>query len=88
MPMLILLDLNLPSVDGYELLQRFKKEESTRAIPIIVLTTTDNPREIDRCYELGCNVYITKPVEYENFAESIRKLGLLLAVVRVPGVTN
>jgi CheY-like chemotaxis protein len=81
---LILLDLNLPKVDGYEILRRLKEHEPTRAIPIIVLTTTDNPREVDRCYEMGCNVYITKPVEYDNFSDAIRKLGLMLAVVKVP----
>ena len=81
---LVLLDLNLPEIDGYEVLKRLKKDDRTRAIPIIVLTTTDNPREVDRCYELGCNVYITKPVEYDNFSEAIRKLGLMLAVVKVP----
>lgn len=83
-PLLILLDLNLPGVDGYEILRKLKESDTTRKIPVIVLTTTDNPKEIEKCYELGCNVYITKPVEYEAFAESIRKLGLLLAVVRVP----
>ena len=83
---LILLDLNLPEMDGYEVLRRLKNDERTQTIPIIVLTTTDNPREIERCYELGCNVYITKPVDYENFAEAIRKLGLMLAVVKVPPV--
>jgi CheY-like chemotaxis protein len=82
--MLMLLDLNLPEVDGYEVLKRMKGDARTRSIPIIILTTTDNPREIDRCYELGCNVYVTKPVDYENFAEAIRKLGLMLAVVKVP----
>lgn len=81
---LILLDLNLPEVDGYELLQRLRAAPHTHTIPIIVLTTTDNPREIDKCYALGCNVYITKPVEYDNFSEAIRKLGLMLAVVKVP----
>jgi CheY-like chemotaxis protein len=81
---LILLDLNLPEIDGYEVLKRLKSEDSTRSIPVIVLTTTDNPREIDRCYELGCNVYITKPVGYDNFSDAIRKLGLMLAVVKVP----
>lgn len=55
-----------------------------RAVPVIVLTTTDNPREINRCYELGCNVYITKLVEYDNFTDAIRKLGLILAVVKLP----
>lgn len=82
--MLILLDLNLPEIDGYEILRRLKNEEHTRTIPIIVLTTTDNPREIDRCYALGCNVYITKPIAYDSFADSIQKLGLMLAVVKVP----
>lgn len=82
--MLVLLDLNLPEVDGYEVLRAIKTNERTRTVPVIVLTTTDNPREISRCYELGCNVYITKPVEYEGFAEAIKKLGLMLAVVRIP----
>ena len=81
---LVLLDLNLPEIDGYEILRRLKGEERTKMIPVIVLTTTDNPREIDRCYQLGCNVYITKPVEYESFTDAIQKLGLMLAVVKVP----
>ncbi|MDB5478241.1 MAG: response receiver [Alphaproteobacteria bacterium] len=84
-PMLILLDLNLPEMDGFEILQKIKGDEITKLIPVIILTTTDNPREVERCYALGCNVYVTKPVEYDAFAESIRKLGLLLAVVKVPG---
>lgn len=83
-PLLVLLDLNLPELDGYEVLKRLKGDLRTRAIPVIVLTTTDNPREIDRCYELGCNVYVSKPVDYEAFAEAIRKLGLMLAVVKIP----
>lgn len=81
---LVLLDLNLPEIDGYEIIKRLKGDERTQAIPIIVLTTTDNPREIDRCYKLGCNVYITKPIEYDNLSDAIRKLGLMLAVVKVP----
>ena len=83
-PTLLLLDLNLPKVDGYGILQKLKSDERTSSVPIIILTTTDNPREINRCYELGCNVYITKPVKYENFSDSIRKLGLMLAVVKCP----
>ena len=82
--MLILLDLNLPEVDGYEILERLKKDENTKNLPVIVLTTTDNPKEINRCYDLGCNVYITKPVEYESFSAAIQKLGLMLSVVRLP----
>lgn len=83
--MLILLDLNLPEVDGFTVLEKLKSNPKTKLIPVIILTTTDNPREVERGYELGCNVYVTKPVEYESFADSIRKLGLMLAIVKVPG---
>lgn len=86
--LLILLDLNLPEVDGFEILKQLKSSPATHLIPIIILTTTDNPREIERAYELGCNIYVTKPVVYDNFAESIRKLGLMLAVVKVPTLEN
>jgi CheY-like chemotaxis protein len=82
--LLVLLDLNLPVMDGYQVLGRMKENASTRRIPVIVLTTTDDAREIDRCYDLGCNVYITKPVDYEGFSEAIRKLGLFLSVVAIP----
>jgi CheY-like chemotaxis protein len=82
--LLVLLDLNLPGLDGYQVLARLKSDERTRQIPVIILTTTDDPREVERCYALGCNVYITKPVEYEQFSEAIRKLGLFLSVVKIP----
>lgn len=80
---LVLLDLNLPILDGYQVLQRIKADERTRRIPVIMLTTTDNPQEIDKCYELGCNIYVTKPVEYEAFSAAIRNLGLLLSIVKI-----
>ena len=83
-PLLVLLDLNLPGLDGYQVLTRLKADERTRHLPIIILTTTDDPREIEKCYALGCNVYVTKPVPYEQFAEAIRRLGLFLSVVKVP----
>ena len=83
-PMLVLLDLNLPVLDGYQVLDRMKADERTRRIPVIILTTTDDEREVSRCYELGCSVYITKPVDYEQFTEAIRKLGLFLSVVTIP----
>jgi CheY-like chemotaxis protein len=82
-PLLVLLDLNLPVLDGYQVLKIIKNDERTRQIPVAVLTTTDNPHEVKRCYELGCNIYITKPVEYEQFSDAIRKLGLFLSIVRV-----
>lgn len=82
--LLVLLDLNMPVLDGYQVLERLKGDERTKKIPVIVLTTTEDPREVRRCYELGCNCYITKPVDYEQFSEAIRKLGLFLMVVTIP----
>ena len=83
-PMLVLLDLNMPVLDGYQVLQRMKSDDSTKRIPVVILTTTDDIREVERCYDLGCNVYITKPVDYEQFSEAIRKIGLFLSVVTIP----
>jgi len=82
--LLMLLDLNLPVLDGYQVLKRMKADERTKRIPVVVLTTTDDAREVARCYELGCNVYVTKPVEYGQFSEAIRELGLFLSIVAVP----
>jgi CheY-like chemotaxis protein len=82
--LLILLDLNLPDMTGIEILERLKSNRHTRRSPVVVLTTTDDSREIQRCYDLGANVYITKPVNYEGFANAIRQLGLFLAVMQVP----
>jgi CheY-like chemotaxis protein len=83
-PLLLLLDIKMPRVDGVEVLRQLKANPSTAVIPVIILTTTDDPREIQRCYELGCSVYITKPVDYQAFVEAIHRLGLFLQVVRVP----
>jgi len=80
----VLLDLKMPRVDGFEVLRRLKEAPQTAAVPVIVLTTTDDPSEIERCYELGCNVYITKPVEYDAFIEAVRRLGFFLQVVKLP----
>jgi CheY-like chemotaxis protein len=82
--LLILLDLNLPDMSGTEILKRVKETPGLRCTPVIVLTTTDDKAEIQRCYDLGANVYITKPVNYDNFAHAIRQLGLFFAVIQVP----
>lgn len=82
--MLVLLDLNLPDMTGIDVLQRLKANAHLKRIPVVVLTTTDDSREIQRCYDLGANVYITKPVNYEGFANAIRQLGLLFTVIQVP----
>ncbi|HEY0291857.1 MAG TPA: response regulator [Hansschlegelia sp.] len=83
-PMLILLDLNLPDMTGIDILTILKGDDRLRRAPVIVLTTTDDKVEIQRCYDLGCNVYITKPVDYDTFATAIRQLGLFLSVMQVP----
>ena len=83
-PFLILLDLNLPDMSGVDILRRVKADERFRRAPVIVLTTTDDKAEIERCYDLGCNVYITKPLIYQDFAEAIRQLGLFLSVIQIP----
>jgi CheY-like chemotaxis protein len=85
--LLILLDLNLPDMTGIDILRRVKENEFLKYAPVVVLTTTDDAQEIKRCYELGCNVYITKPVNYENFANAIRQLGLFFSVIQVPQAT-
>lgn len=87
-PLLMILDINMPRIDGVEVLAKIKSDEATASMPVIMLTTTDDPREIERCYQLGCNVYITKPVAYEEFVEAVKRLGLLLQVVEVPSEEN
>lgn len=84
----IILDLNLNDIDGFEILRRLKSDDATKAIPVVVLTTTDHPKDIDRCYALGCNMFMTKPVGYEAFSEAIRKLGLMLTHVSVPHIKD
>jgi CheY-like chemotaxis protein len=82
--LLVLLDLNLPDTTGIEILGKIKANVHLKRSPVVVLTTTDDQHEIQRCYDLGANVYITKPVDYENFANAIRQLGLFFAVMQVP----
>jgi CheY-like chemotaxis protein len=87
-PAMVLLDLNLPDMSGTDILTRIKSVDKLKRTPVVVLTTTDDKVEIQRCYDLGCNVYITKPVNYEAFADAIRQLGLFLAVIQVPEVVE
>jgi len=72
----LLLDINMPRVDGVGVLRQLKADPRTDQLPVVILTTTDDPREVKRCYELGCAIYVTKPVEYDRFVEAIRRLGL------------
>jgi response regulator RpfG family c-di-GMP phosphodiesterase len=75
----------MPKVDGYTVLTRVKASEHLRCIPVIMLTTTDDPREIHRCYELGVSSYVVKPVDFSRFEERIRELGLFIQIVSFPG---
>ena len=83
-PLLVLLDLNLPDMSGTDILRRIKEDPELKSTPVVILTTTDDRGEIQRCYDLGCNVYITKPVDYDGFSTAIRQLGLFLSVMQVP----
>ena len=83
---LLLLDIRMPKVDGVQVLERLKSTPHLRDLPVIMLTTTDDPREVKRCYELGCNCYVTKPVAYPAFNEALRRLGLFILIIEVPHV--
>jgi CheY-like chemotaxis protein len=85
---LLMLDIRMPKVDGVETLRQIKEDESLRKLPVIMLTTTDDPREIQRCHQLGCNSYIVKPVDYDKFAEAIKQLGLFVSLVQVPEING
>ena len=84
----ILLDIRMPKVDGIEVLRRLKADAEFCKLPVIMLTTTDDTREVRRCYELGCSVYLQKPVDYEKFAEAIQRLGLFVPLVLLPTVNG
>jgi len=81
---LLLLDIRMPKVDGVEVLRKIKSLPELKKMPVIMLTTTDDPKEINKCYELGCNFYITKPVDYNRFSEMLNRLALFLMVVQLP----
>lgn len=83
-PLIAVLDIKMPVVDGVETLRQLKADARTAIIPVIMLTTTEDPREVEHCYQLGCNIYITKPVEYERFCEALGELGMFLQFVAVP----
>jgi len=85
---LLLLDIRMPKIDGIEVLRKIKEHEELRKIPVIIITTTDDPREVEECHRLGCSNYITKPVDYDLFIKVIKKLGLFLMVVEIPKING
>lgn len=80
---LLLLDINMPVMDGVEVLKRLKANDELKEIPVMMLTTTDDPREVEACYKIGCNIYITKPVDFVKFSETLQNLGLFIQVVKI-----
>ncbi|MDM8535299.1 response regulator [Desulfobacterales bacterium HSG17] len=84
----LLLDIRMPKVDGVQVLKQVKSDAELRMLPVIMITTTDDPREIEACHAIGCSNYITKPIEYDNFVNAIRQLGLFLSVVQVPAING
>lgn len=83
---LLLLDIRMPRVDGVEVLQRLKEDPNFKKIPVIMLTTTDDPREIEKCHHIGCSSYITKPIDYDDFVKAIQHLGLYISITQIPQV--
>jgi CheY-like chemotaxis protein len=81
--LLMLLDVNMPGTNGVEVLRQIKADLRSHKIPIIMLTTTDDPREVQRCYELGCSVYVTKPIDPGEFIEAVKRIGMFLSIVRL-----
>lgn len=83
-PYLLLLDIRMPKVDGVTVLKQIKADPELHKLPVIILTTTEDPREVDRCHDLGCNVYMHKPVSFESFAGAISKLGTFVSLLQLP----
>ncbi|HEY3487040.1 MAG TPA: response regulator [Gammaproteobacteria bacterium] len=82
---LMILDINMPGINGLQVLSKIKGHDATKNIPIIILTTATDEREAEYCYELGCNVFITKPVDYETFCTAIQELGNFLKIAKFSG---
>ncbi len=85
---LLLLDIRMPKVEGIEVLRRIKLHPELRKIPVVMLTTTEDPRAVARCHDLGCNIYIQKPVSWDSFAAAINHLGKFLCLLQVPAIEH
>lgn len=80
---IVLLDIRIPKVDGQDVLRWIKTDDRLKCLPVVMLTTTDDPREVHASYRMGCNAYITKPVDYHEFSRMINALGEFIRIVRV-----
>jgi CheY-like chemotaxis protein len=84
----VLLDIRMPKVDGIEVLRQIKADGELRKLPVIMLTTTEDMRDVERCYQLGCGVYMQKPVDYDRFTEAIKRLGLFAMLLLAPSLNG
>jgi len=88
LPSVVLLDLKLPKVDGLEVLRRLRADARTKVLPVVVLTSSDEPRDVIESYQAGANSYVRKPVEFEQFAEAVQQVGLYWLLVNKPPHTR
>jgi CheY-like chemotaxis protein len=84
MPALVLLDLKMPKVDGFQVLEEIRRHDALAAMPVVVMTSSQEPPDLARAYKLGCNAYVVKPVKYKEFIDAIKTTGLFWAVVNEP----
>jgi len=84
LPELVLLDLKLPKIDGFEVLRRLRADERTRLLPVVVLTSSNEQRDVASSYSLGANSYVRKPVDFKEFTEAARQLGLYWLLLNEP----
>ena len=84
--LLVLLDIRMPKVDGISVLKHMKSSPVLRKIPVVMLTTSDNPKEVEACYQFGCNFYLKKQVDYTKFVDAIKKLSEFVKVCELPAM--
>lgn len=83
-PVVILLDLKMPKVDGIQVLRLIKSDKQLQAIPVVILTSSSESRDLDICYQLGANAYVVKPVKFADFVESVKGIGIFWALINTP----
>jgi len=88
LPVVVLLDLKLPKIDGIEVLRRIRANPVTKPLPVVVLTSSREPSDLTACYDLACNSYVRKPVDFNQFAEAVKQLGLYWLVLNEPAAAG
>lgn len=83
-PIVILLDLKMPRMDGVEVLRQLKSDEKLRTIPVVILTSSREARDLEICYQLGVNAYVVKPVKFSDFINAVKNLGVFWALINEP----